>query len=124
MNIQESEAVAVVGNGRSVERSADSQAAPEQFVKAAGSTAGEARDAGGQVLERAAVEKVLGETQDELSKRGVALKFKLMEEDNQYQVEVRDKNSDKVIRKLPPDEVVNLSRSLKDLAGALLDKGI
>lgn len=123
MNIQESEFAAVAGNQRSSERRAAAPSAPERFG-GADSTAVEARGAEEQVLGRAAVEKVLGDAQDELSKRGVALKFKLVGDANQYQVEVRDKNSDKIIHKLPPDEVVNLSKSLKDMAGAFLNKGI
>ena len=123
MNIQESELGGVIGGQRSSERRADPRVAPERFDEA-DSAADEARHVETRVLERAAVEKVLGEAQDELSKRGVSLKFKLMEDANQYQVEVRDKDSNKIIRKLPPDEVVNLSRSIKDMVGALLDKGI
>ena len=122
MNVQESETIAVQGSQRTDDRWSGARSAPEGDA-ASSSSADEARSAEPKVLDRPAVEEMLGETWDALSKRGVALKFKLMDND-QYQVEVRDKNTDKVIRKLPPDEVVNLSRTLKNLSGALLDTGV
>lgn len=82
------------------------------------------KETGGETnrLDKAGIEKVLVQANEELASQGVALKFSISEESEELQVEVRDATSDKVIRKIPSDEVVRLSRSIKDMAGVLMDK--
>ena len=60
--------------------------------------------------------------QKQLADNGVELKFKLREESGDIQVEVLDPESDKVLRKLPPDELIKLSASLEAQAGGFLDR--
>ncbi|MEF2146336.1 MAG: flagellar protein FlaG [Desulfovibrionaceae bacterium] len=75
-------------------------------------------------LDRDTVERMLHEAQEEMEKRGVELHFKLSEEADTVQVEVRDPQNGKVIRKIPEDELVRLSANIKGFAGAFLDRPI
>lgn len=51
-----------------------------------------------------------------------SLKFKYIEEANIYQVHVIDHaNNDKVIRKIPPDELVHFIAAVNQMLGALFD---
>ena len=51
-----------------------------------------------------------------------SLKFKYVEEANIYQVHVIDHaNDDKVIRKIPPDELVHFIAAVNEMLGALFD---
>lgn len=68
------------------------------------------------------VKQAIAKAEEELSSMGVALKFNLNEDSDSIQVEVWDSNSEKVIRKIPADEVVRLSESIKDMAGVFMDK--
>lgn len=49
------------------------------------------------------------------------LKFKYVKEADLFQVEVIDTVKDEVVRKIPPDEVVNLVKHVEDLLGMLFD---
>ncbi len=73
-------------------------------------------------LDKESAEKLLFEVEEHLASKGVALKFCLSEDSDTLQVEVRDAESEKVIRKIPDDELVRLSKSIKDMVGALMDK--
>lgn len=54
-----------------------------------------------------------------------SLKFKYIEEANIYQVHVIDHaNNDKVIRKIPPDELVHFIAAVNEMLGALFDAEI
>ena len=51
-----------------------------------------------------------------------SLKFKYVEEANIYQVHVIDHaHDDKVIRKIPPDELVHFIAAVNEMLGALFD---
>lgn len=68
--------------------------------------------------------KSLRSAKDLLAERGVDLDFNLVGDDEQLQVEVRDPRSGKLIRKLPPDELIKLSESLDQLSGVMVDQPI
>ncbi len=70
------------------------------------------------------VKEVLANLQQHLEKQGLELKFTLREESGQIQVEMIDAQSDKVIRKVPSDELLKLSTSLKDFARGFLDRAV
>ncbi len=74
--------------------------------------------------DKAATEKIVAEIQDKLKSQGVELRIKVIEEAGAVQVEVRDQESDKLIRKLPPDDMLKLSASMKELAGSLMNKPV
>ncbi|MBU1248215.1 MAG: flagellar protein FlaG [Proteobacteria bacterium] len=78
--------------------------------------------ADGKKLDRQTVETIVQKAQEQLSAKGVALTFNIQEDNESIQVEVRDAKSGKVIRKIPDDEMLKLSESIKDMAGVLMDK--
>jgi flagellar protein FlaG len=73
-------------------------------------------------LTREAVQQALNEAQQQLSTRGVTLKFNLIDNSKDVQVEVVDSANQKVIRKIPADEAVKLSASIRNMAGVFMNK--
>lgn len=58
-----------------------------------------------------------------LNATGTALKIRVLENDSedQIQVEIVDKQSNKVLRKIPQDELIKLSASIKEMTGVLVN---
>ncbi|MEW5773687.1 MAG: flagellar protein FlaG [Thermodesulfobacteriota bacterium] len=52
---------------------------------------------------------------------GVELKFRVSDSGD-IQAEVRQPGGEKLIRKIPPDEVMELAESIRRMSGAFLDK--
>ncbi len=75
-------------------------------------------------LDRQALEKYLGEVKNRLASNGVELKFKFHEDSGDLQVELVNADNDKVVRKIPPDELLKLSSSLREMAGTFLDRSV
>jgi flagellar protein FlaG len=59
-----------------------------------------------------------------LREQGVDLKFVVSEDAGQVQVEIHDAASDKLIRKVPQDELLQLQQSLKQFAGVLYNRPV
>lgn len=59
-----------------------------------------------------------------MSSMGVSLKFNIDERTDQVQVEVRDPKTDKLIRKIPADEMLDLAASIENMVGLFLDKAL
>ena len=59
-----------------------------------------------------------------MSSMGVSLKFNIDERTDQVQVEVRDPDTDKLIRKIPADEMLDLAASIENMVGLFLDKAL
>lgn len=57
-----------------------------------------------------------------MSSLGVDLKFIIDDRTEKVQVEVRDHETDKVIRKIPADEMLALAASIEDMVGLFLNK--
>lgn len=53
---------------------------------------------------------------------GRDIKFRYKKEADLYQVEVIDLQDQRVIRKIPPDEIVSLIENINEMLGALFDK--
>lgn len=83
-------------------------------------------------LDSEGVQRMVDEAQAQLDLRGVSLQFRVDLEAGSVQVEVRDTATDKIIRKIPEDELLRLTSNLKDLgsavvgglSGALVDKPV
>lgn len=73
-------------------------------------------------LDRKDVEKLVTDVQKDFDSRGITLKFNLIDNSSDIQVEVMDSEKNKVIRKIPADELVKLSASIKNLAGVFVNK--
>jgi flagellar protein FlaG len=55
---------------------------------------------------------------------GVNLKFHIDEKTDTVQVEVRDPDTQKLIRKIPADEMLELAASIEKMVGLFLDKAL
>lgn len=64
--------------------------------------------------------RIVQEAQDKLDKSDVKLKFNIRDESDVVQIEVVD-DSGKTIRKIPDDEFIKLSESLKKLERGFID---
>ncbi len=67
------------------------------------------------------LDSLVTETEKHLEANNVKLKFNLVEESNTVQVEIVD-SFGKTIRKIPGDDLIKLSESLKNLGQGFLDK--
>ena len=59
-----------------------------------------------------------------MSSMGVSLKFNIDERTDMVQVEVRDPETDKLIRKIPADEMLDLAASIENMVGLFLDRAL
>ncbi|EFI33860.1 flagellar protein FlaG protein [Desulfonatronospira thiodismutans ASO3-1] len=70
-------------------------------------------------------DKILGAAnsiKEYMSSMGVKLNFQFQGEGESIQVEVLDPTSDKIIRKIPSDEILSLAESIEDMLGVLVNK--
>ena len=67
------------------------------------------------------LDNLIEEAEKQLEKSDVKLKFKVLEEDDGVQVEIVDPDG-KTIRKIPGDDLLKLSKSLKNLERGFLDE--
>lgn len=70
------------------------------------------------------LDQALDQTREALQAHGVELRFKVREDAEGVQVEVRDPETDKVIRKIPADELVRLASHLRDFSGEMAEKAL
>lgn len=59
-----------------------------------------------------------------VSSLGANLKFHIDERTDTVQVEVRDPETDRLIRKIPADEMLDLAASMEKMVGILLDRSL
>jgi flagellar protein FlaG len=91
-------------------------------VVAKGNSSPEAGEEKARTGREQASEKEYASLEDSLSAHGLRLKFNVDEKTDIMQVEVIDSESGKTVRKLPPDELLHLSASIKELSRGLLDR--
>ncbi|WP_207263596.1 flagellar protein FlaG [Desulfovibrio sp. Huiquan2017] len=70
---------------------------------------------------REELENLISEAEEHLEAKNVKLKFNILENNDTVQVEIVDSNG-KTIRKIPDDELIKLTKSLKDLGQGFLDR--
>lgn len=75
-------------------------------------------------VEREALEKYLGDVKSRLGSKGVELKYTYHEESGDLQVELINTENEKIMRKIPPDELLKLASSLKEMAGKLVNRSV
>lgn len=76
------------------------------------------------VPDRKTLEKLAQNAQQYFKDKGVSLHFKVLENSNQVQVEMVDENTNKVIRKMPGDDLVKLEDNLKREAKGVMDRAV
>lgn len=67
------------------------------------------------------LDRIIEEAEKQLEKHDVTLKFNVLEENDTVQVEIVDPDG-KTIRKIPDDELIKLSKSLKNFDRGFLDQ--
>jgi uncharacterized FlaG/YvyC family protein len=75
-------------------------------------------------MDRTAVETAFKEAQQRLGNLDLELKYTISEDSGDIQVELINSENDKVVRKIPADELIKLHSSLKEMAGAFLNRSI
>lgn len=70
------------------------------------------------------VEAAFKEAQLRFGKQDLELKYTISEDSGDIQVELINSENDKVVRKIPPDELIKLHSSLKEMAGAFLNRSV
>lgn len=110
-----------MGIGR--EPAATALAKPDRESPQAGQdeawTAARAHDHG---ADRAALAEAREQLDATLGALGLKLKYHVDESTDKLQVEVIEPDSGKVLRKLPPDDILKLARSVQELSRGFLDK--
>jgi flagellar protein FlaG len=59
-----------------------------------------------------------------MARVGVEIKFTVHEQTGQVQAEVRDASGEKVLRKVPADEVLRLAQSIREMSERVMDKAL
>jgi len=115
---------AAVQNGRTGQARATRVANAPQPPQDAG--ADEDAWAGKNAHDPAQDRKILteaGQKLDEaLESLGLTLKYRVDESTDRLQVEIIEPDTGKVLRKLPPDDLLKLARSVQEMARGFLDK--
>lgn len=75
-----------------------------------------------ELLDRDTARTLASAMESYASAMGSQLKFNLDDKRNVLQVEVIDPATDKVIRKIPPDELVDLASSLEKATGIMMNR--
>ncbi len=81
----------------------------------------EAQDKKSSNFSKEELNELIADVEEQLEKNDVSLKFNVIEEDDTVQVEIVDGDG-KTIRKIPDDDLVRLSKSLKNLDRGFLDE--
>jgi len=67
------------------------------------------------------IEKLSRSIEDYINSLGVELKFHIHKETHKIQVDVIDPEKNKVIRKIPPDELLSLAASIEKMVGVFME---
>jgi flagellar protein FlaG len=70
---------------------------------------------------REELDALIAETEEHLESKNIKLKFNVLENNDTIQVEIVDSDG-KTIRKIPEDDLLKLTKSLKSLGQGFLDK--
>ena len=74
-----------------------------------------------QSVEEEEVKKVSNALEQFWKAMGVSLQFHVDEESNTIQVSIVDPSTNKVIRKIPSDELLDMAASIRDTTGVFVD---
>lgn len=79
---------------------------------------------GTEVLSPEKMMEVAGELQSRLESLGNQLGFTLIKESNDWVIEVTDRQTGKIIRQVPPDDLLRLKANIDEVIGILFDKKV
>jgi flagellar protein FlaG len=115
-------------NQAAVETYMNSQAAPEQEqlgvqdVVRAQAEAKDAKDEDKQPLDEEDMSQMMKELNELMDRINCNLQFKYHKEVNLFSVKMIDKNTNEVIKEMPPEEMIENMIQAKDWIGAFIDK--
>ena len=75
-------------------------------------------------FDREALRSFIGAMEKFSQTLGVSLKLHFHEPSNTIQAEIRDGSGQKVLRQIPPDEILDLAVSIKRLSGLLANRSL
>lgn len=79
--------------------------------------------AAAQAADKATARETAQKLADKLKDTDTGLKIRVLDDDqSSVQVEIVDEKSKKVLRKIPQDELIKLSASIKEMSGVLVNK--
>ncbi|MFO7817544.1 MAG: flagellar protein FlaG [Thermodesulfobacteriota bacterium] len=70
------------------------------------------------------IEKLSASIQEYMHSMDVKLEFHVDRDAEQIQVKVIDPEKDEVIRKIPPDEVLELAKSIENMLGIIMNRNL
>jgi len=70
------------------------------------------------------IENLARSIEDYINSLGVKLKFHIHKETNRLQVDVVNPETNKIIRKIPPDELLNLAASIEKMVGVFINRSL
>jgi len=103
---------------RTYDRDGSVSVAPDAVQKQSGAKKEEEQS---QNFSREEVDTLIKDAESQLEKNDVKLKFNVLEENDSVQVEIVDSDG-KTIRKIPDDDLLKLTKSLKKLDRGFLDE--
>lgn len=68
------------------------------------------------------IKKLIPALNNYLEEQEISLKFKVEGDRNRLQVNLIDTKTNKVVQKIPPDEVLNIARYIESMVGIFVDK--
>lgn len=83
---------------------------------------GDERSAEAQTVDRQQLEGALSDLSRTLEAKGAALKFEIVSDQGVVQVEVSEKNSNKVLMRIPPEGVLRVGKDGGMTIGGLLNR--
>ena len=75
-------------------------------------------------LEQEKLASSVNSIREYLSSMGVKLEFQIHSKSDQIQVKVIDPENDKIIRKIPADEILELAASIEEMVGLFINKSL
>jgi flagellar protein FlaG len=91
---------------------------PSQQVE---SSADSPREAQSDTMKPALLKQLLEDINREYKQRNISLRFSIHEATNSLVVRVLDIDTEKVIRQLPPDEILVLRTRMQEMLGEIFD---
>lgn len=75
-------------------------------------------------LEQDKLESATSSIKKYMDSMGVKLEFEIYKESGTVQVKVLDPENEKVIREIPPDEILDLAESIEEMVGLFVNRNL
>ncbi|MFP4325583.1 MAG: flagellar protein FlaG [Desulfonatronovibrio sp.] len=75
-------------------------------------------------LDQEKLESAVNSIKEYMNSRGLKLEFQIHQKSDQIQVTVINPENEKIVRKIPADEILELAESIEEMLGLLLNKNL